>query len=340
MAVSEIYVDPSLASDTGDGSIGTPYGDLEYAIEQTTFDTTNGTRVNIKAGTDEVLAAQLATAMADTGTTAAWAPSATAPCIFQGYTSAAGDGGQGGISGGGSVAIIDGSALDYVTFRDLHLHNSNTDLLDIDNNCAVINCELNNASGFAVRFDTDAVVVGNYIHDIGGAGGIETFTGLIAYNYLADGDKRPVKWIDVSGATTITRNVINVGDDTIGIEPFTGSVVSHNDIYSSAGTGSGISLPNSVTLVELANNIISGFSGSGGVGIAFGTGNFVATYRANSVYDCATEFDTSPVTIVEEGNEILSESPFTDPDNADFSPVDTGSLSEGGLPQIIGGGLV
>ena len=46
MAFSEVYVDPSIAADSGTGTIGDPFGDLEYAIEQSTFDTTNGTRVN------------------------------------------------------------------------------------------------------------------------------------------------------------------------------------------------------------------------------------------------------------------------------------------------------
>ena len=50
MAITEVYVDPSIAADSGAGTVGDPYGDLEYAIEQTTFDTTNGTRVNIKIG--------------------------------------------------------------------------------------------------------------------------------------------------------------------------------------------------------------------------------------------------------------------------------------------------
>ena len=55
MALTEIYVDPSIAADSGTGTIGDPFGDLEYAIEQTTFDTTNGTRLNVKAGTDDFL---------------------------------------------------------------------------------------------------------------------------------------------------------------------------------------------------------------------------------------------------------------------------------------------
>jgi len=63
----------SIVSDSG------PFGDLEWAIEQTTFDLAEGTRVNIKNGTDEILAAKLETALADTGTSIAWAPAPTSP---------------------------------------------------------------------------------------------------------------------------------------------------------------------------------------------------------------------------------------------------------------------
>ena len=121
MAISEIYVDPSIAADSGTGTIGDPFCDLEYAIEQTTFYTTNGTRVNVKAGTDEVLAAVINTAMADTGTTVAWVPAIAAQMIVQGYTAAAGDGGIGGISGGGSIGIM--TTDQFVSFIDMHLHN-------------------------------------------------------------------------------------------------------------------------------------------------------------------------------------------------------------------------
>ena len=341
MALTEIYVNPAIAADSGTGTIGDPFGDLEYAIEQTTFDTTNGTRVNIQAGTDEVLAAQLATAMADTGTTVAWAPSASAPCVFQGYTSAAGDGGIGGISGGGSVPVIDGSAFDYVVFRDLHLHNCGTgDIIDIDNNCSVINCELDNADGYAIRLDTSSIVIGCYIHNMGNRG-IDVASGFIGYNYISNvGIKTMNVAIDPGGAATIYRNIIDIDGATDGIDSFTGCVVTHNSIYSNGGTGSGITCVNSAAQCVIDNNVIEGFSGSGGVGIDFGTGALVNSYRGNAVYNCATAYDATVTTHIEGSNETLSASPFTDAANGDFSPVDTGSVSEGSLPQIIGGGLV
>ena len=126
MAITEIYVDPSINADSGTGAIGTPYGDLEWAIEQATFDTTNGTRINIKAGTAEILAASLDTALNSASPSAAWVPTPTAQLIFQGYTTAAGDGGKGDIDGnngnfeiliGGYIYIINLESQPWMQYR-------------------------------------------------------------------------------------------------------------------------------------------------------------------------------------------------------------------------------
>lgn len=76
MALTEVYVDPSIAGDSGAGTVGDPYGDLEYALEQVTRDATNGDRFNIKAGTDEILEFAL-DVIVDYGT-----PTRIAPLFF------------------------------------------------------------------------------------------------------------------------------------------------------------------------------------------------------------------------------------------------------------------
>ena len=86
---THVYVDPSIAGDSGTGTIGDPYGDLQYALNTVTRGT-DGNQFNIKAGTDEVLAASITTATYGT-------PSTSQPLIFRGYTSAANDGGQASI---------------------------------------------------------------------------------------------------------------------------------------------------------------------------------------------------------------------------------------------------
>jgi hypothetical protein len=85
MAFTQYYVDPSIAADSGTGTIGDPYGDLQYALNNITRDAVNGDQVNVKAGTAEVLTAALT--LASYGT-----PSLAVPLIIRGYASAANDG--------------------------------------------------------------------------------------------------------------------------------------------------------------------------------------------------------------------------------------------------------
>ena len=82
------YVDPAIDADSGAGTVGDPYGDLQHCLDTITRDTGQGDRICVKAGTDEVLAASLT--LATYGS-----PSPYVPLIIQGYTSAAQDGGIG-----------------------------------------------------------------------------------------------------------------------------------------------------------------------------------------------------------------------------------------------------
>lgn len=343
MAFSEIYVDPSIAADSGAGTVGDPYGDLEYAIEQTTFDTTNGTRVNIKAGTDEVLAAALNTAMADTSVSVAWAPSETARAVFQGYTSSAGDGGIGGISGGGTVGILAGGTNSYVSFIDLHLHNTgSTGIINASQMVNVIGCELDTSTGRGIDVDYRGTIANCYIHDITASYGILA-GGLqhVANNYI-DGTFTTAA---IANAGINLRNIV-VCRGTLGqgiLINADAATVDHNSIYATdANTAAGVSVNSGVYLQSISNNLIEGFSGAGGDAVDFaGTGS-VAVFSGNAYYDCANGFGAAGGAEFEHntGNELLTASPFTAAATGDFSPVDTGSVKEGAIPQIIGGGLV
>lgn len=346
MALTEIYVDPSLASDTGDGSISTPYGDLEYAIEQTTFDTTNGTRVNIKAGTDEILAAKIDTAMADTGTTAAWVPSDSAPCVFQGYTSAAGDGGVGGISGGGLVSIINTSTLDYIFFVDLHLHNTGSALLaQVDDYCGFIRCEINNTTERGIFTGLNSIVSGCYLYDISGISAIVVGNGGFieqCYFDLAGDGGMASGVIDTSAASAlIYRNIISIDGAQRGLFIGDGAQAMHNSIYSNGGSGIGIQVEGGRDASIICNNLIEGFSSGSGI-YTSAANTSCQIIRGNSFYNCGTDINdtsTSHPPIIAAGNESLSASPFTAA-GSDFSPVDTGSVKEGAVPSTIGGGYV
>jgi len=335
MALTEIYVDPSLASDTGSGTIGDPYGDLEYAIEQETFDTTNGTRVNIKSGTDEVLAAALNTALADTSVSAAWAPSQNVPLVFQGYTATAGDGGIGGISGGGSLGIITGGTYDGVWFVDLHLHNcGSATVVDLDDQCGMINCEIDNSTGDGVSMDNDGFIHRCLIHNIGGIGA-QILRGAVTHNKLRNGTNDFSQAMSTGG--TIYRNIVDIDGASDGISVIgTDNLVLNNSVYSAAGTGSGIICGIGVEVKGVLNNLVEGFSGAGGVGFDLnGVAGHVFMIGGNSAYDNATDVNAPTESLVKSYGavEVLSASPFTDAANGDFSPVDTGSVKEGSAPD-------
>lgn len=339
MAITEIYVDPSIAADSGTGTIGDPFGDLEYAIEQGTFDTTNGTRVNIKAGTHEILAAQLATALADVSVSIAWAPTLTAPLVFQGYTSVAGDGGIGGISGGGSVSIIDAGTQSYVSFVDLELHNTGANpIVSLDNDITLVHCELYNTTSNAIDFDNAGFVLDCYIHNVGG-GGVLIKEGLVKHCLFENGTNSFTTALNVQSGGTVERNIINIGGSSIGITLSRGSAL-NNSIYSAAGTGTGIDVTGFGPIKGCMNNLIEGFSGTGGVGIDLTDTNMsFQAYGGNSIYDCATAVDgTARISKTYVADETLTASPFTNASGGDFSPVDTGSVKEGSYPQAFNEG--
>jgi hypothetical protein len=339
MAITEIYVDPSIAGDSGAGTSADPYGDLEYAIVQSTFDVTNGTRVNIKAGTDEVLVAPIDTALADTSVSIAWAPTIDLPLVFQGYTAVAGDGGIGGISGGGSVSVFGAATLDFSVLADLHMHTcGSATIVDIDNSNAVLRCEIDNTSGSGLLFDNYSIASGLYVHNCG-ALGISAITGVSCFHsYFKNGTNKFSNAISLTGTGALVhRCIVDIDGVSDGIALGNSGVATHNSVYSNAGTGQGIRLSGSVITQNMSNNLVEGFSGSGGIGIQM-IADTCFFLTGNGVFNCETAYDLDAfalemAAIAGGDNETLSVSPFSDAANGDFNPVDTGNVKEGALPQ-------
>lgn len=346
MAFSEVYVDPSIAADSGTGTISDPFGDLEYAIEQTTFDTTNGTRVNIKAGTAEVLAAELGDALDNVVTTVAWAPSNSRPCIFQGYTAVAGDGGVCTISGGGSVPIFSDTGYQGVWFVDCDLQNVGANVvINLGAYCAVIRCSIEcGSTGNSISLSTYSKCVDNYINGTNLAASAFAISAgtaaAIDRNYIdMSGCSNNAVAMNASGSKT-TNNIVILGTSCLGIRITNSSLVMNNSIYCpTAGTGKGIYEASTIYYSEVMNNLVEGLSGAGGVGIEMDT-NELPYSGGNAVYNCTTAYSFEDIALDYGDNETLSASPFNDAANGDFSPVDTGNVIEGALPQIIGGSLV
>jgi len=339
-----LAADAGLTADsTSDVDSGSPFGDVEYAVEQTTFDTTNGTQVNIKAGTDEVLAAELSVAMANTGTTAAWAPTEAAPCVFRGYTTKIDDGGIGGLSGGGSVSVYNDATFDYVSFIDLHCHNTGSNrIFGFDNHCAVINCELDNTTSLGIDADSNFILNNSYIHNCGSVG-VQCNSGSIRHNFFENGVNDFIAAI--VGVSTvpmfIANNIIKIDGASDGISLLDGACCVNNSVWSNAGTGQGIQVTGERTGITVANNIVEGFSGTGGEGFNFGvTGGRLTWFDGNAAFNNATNYDNPQDKTIFglSDNEVLSASAFTDAANGDFNPVAGGNVKEGSLPSEFGMG--
>lgn len=326
---SQSYVDPAIAANSGTGTIGDPYGDLQYALNTQTRDSTNGDQFNIKAGTDEILAAALT--LATYGT-----PTLAAPLIFRGYTSAADDGGIGGISGNGSLAMF-ASTYAQIYLIDLHLHNSGSATILTIGTGHVIHCEIENTTGGGVVLGANAVMVGCYLHDIGAvgvSGGI-----LVEGNFLGNGASKKFATA-IGDCPYVFNNIIKLDGSSGGISAnlSNGAWFQNNTVWSNGGTGVGINGGTSNTrFVRFLNNIVEGFSGTGGVGYR-SQGNLIVVYGYNKFYNNATnESFSTNVTFDLGGNAALSASPFVNPSGDDFRIKAISGIKAGAFPATFYG---
>ena len=294
MALTETYVDPSINADSGSGTIGDPYGDLQYALDTMTRDSTNGDRINIKSGTAEVMSAAV-------DLTAYGTPAHTAPLVFQGYDSAAGDGGMAEIDLNGGTYGFATNGL-YRHFRDLEIHNgTGSYLLRIGSGQYAINCYLHDGTNDGLWGTSGGgMALGCRIEDCGRYG-VDTLL-MVAFCYFKNGTKTFTRAIY---RTQIAyRNMISIDGASVGIWLNVYYAAIGNSIYSSAGTGYGIESASHSNI--LVDNLIEGFSGSGGQAVKT-TGN--CCLLNNAYYDCETGVDGTGIA-VQEGTTALGASPF------------------------------
>lgn len=329
MALTQTYVDPAIAGNSGTGTIGDPYGDLQYALNTMTRDATNGDQINVKAGTAEVLAASLTLATYGTPTTAA-------PLVLRGYTAVSDDGGEGEIDCGGVTMFA--SAYQNVLLVHLYCHT------------------FGNTNGIALSKSEAA----------GGLIECRVDCGASAPNskYMVGGASQMTScWIDGTGGTVISAisacgrvtncyctnvrsGVINAdamvegcivvltadGGTGISVWQYGPRVVNGNVVYSTvANTGVGIHISDASGRMNstLTNNIVAGFSGVGGRAILFQGENRVV-YGYNAFYNNTTEYassDGGPSLFELGGNVNLAADPFTDAANGDFSLTDAGKTA-------------
>lgn len=338
---SEYFVDPAAGNDgTGDGlSDGTAWKTVAHALSTITRDATNGDRINVKSsGTDTI------TSNLPVGTYAATATSA-APLRIQGYTTTAGDGGIGAISGGGTVGIVSLSGFDHMHIQDMQLggcgsadillldndctffgcffHDSTGDGIDVDNNCLCVNCRFEGVgdiapANYALRMGASAQVYGNFI---------QTKSGGMS------------RGISVTADACVVGNIIT-DDGNFGLDiGITNTVLSglfmFNSVFAAGSDGIGIEAGTTTCI----GNIVEGFSGAGGAGYVLdGDNPTVAAF--NAAFNNDTEYNQAGV-----GNYLFPDNPDNETLSVTgfaksgavtyanrqsyFSPVNTGNVLNG-----------
>lgn len=316
MAITDYYVDPAINANSGTGTIGDPYGDLQYALNTATRDATNGNRFNIKAGTAEVMASAIS--LATYGT-----PTAAAPLVFQGYTSAAGDGGIGEINNGGAnVSVFDNTGIAAIHFVDMKLGNcGSARILRMAGPSFLTNCEIHTTTNAeAVRITSATTVARCRFHTLDQIalvmqGGGTVYSCNFAGSYSAGA-------LYFQGAGIALANIFSLTSGGRGIVlDSTGgnSVVVLNAFYAVSGTGIGLRFDGATLPVNLvANNIFAGFSGAGGSAVTGSSIRRLALSAKNAYYNNTTN-KTSVVIWNDLGDVTLTNAPFTNAAGGDFS---------------------
>lgn len=321
-APTEIYVDPSIAADSGTGTIGDPYGDLQYALDTMTRDATNGDRINIQAGTDEVLSATL-------DLTSYGTPSSTAGLCLQGYTSAAGDGGMGGIDcNGGAYGIL--AVKNYVRFINLDVHNSTSTLITASGvGQGVIGCTAHNTSGTGIYGTGSGVyVIGCTAYDCN----IGATASNVLFCKFYNGVIRDFATA-VTSPTIVMGNTFKLSGSSVGISPAHYDLICNNSFYT---TGTGIAVnAGSKHNCWVINNLFSGFDTRKSINFSNTTyDNFVF---GNSIHDGGADpiYGGDDLGFFGDNEESLASSPFTDASSGDFTPLDVGSVLDGASPAAL-----
>jgi len=341
-ALTDIYVDPSLDSNTGAGTIGDPYGDLQWALNVVgRRDATHGNQINIKAGDAEVLTGAL-------DFTEWGAPTAISPTVFRGYQTTKNDGlAKAIINGGGGQCVS--STTGHLHFRDIEFRNGGSaTLVAMPLSSSLINCKISDTSGTGVACATnDLYIVGNEITDCDVGIAVTGGRAVCQSNYLKAGGIRnfTIAIRHAVGAFCVyERNIISVGTSGNGISlENSRSRLNGNSILAAGSTGSGVDFTAATRGAEatIINNVVEGFSGEGGSGFNFLTATSVPLrYAGNAAYGNDEDYrNPGDIGIADDtDNEVLDDSPFAK-SGADtfanrfayFSPTTEGNIRGGAI---------
>lgn len=336
---TQYFVDPDAGTDDTVGNrgsvIGNPWNSIQFAMDNITRDATNGDQVNLKAGTADTLTTKLVL-------TTYGNPSQAAPFLLRGYTSVVDDGGIGDINGDGSSVFNTSSKNSFHVIDMLMRNCGSSQIFRAGTDCFIQRSEFHTttSTGFALQASTRSSIIDCYVHSFSGSG-VVSANGVISYCFVdksVTSSTTPAIGTSLQGC--IHHNIVKLSGSAniaIGINHAnSGNFVFNNSIWSNAGSGHGIHIANSINGGHVYNNLIDGFSASGGKGIDTASASQIIVF-ANSVNDCATAFDlTHDNHTPYGGNETLGASPFKDATNDDLTPVDTGDVLAGFTTQFPG----
>lgn len=326
-APTDVYVDSDIGTDTGAGTSGDPYGNIQYAIDQTT-------RACQFLGTGtETLSATL-------DFTTHGSPGFGTPCIFKA------NGADWILDGGsGNFSIVNGA--EAVAFCGLELRNTGTaNILDLGNYCHVDSCILHGSTANAI----DAVtgrgpsIFGNHIYDIAVYGIQVGLSAKVYFNYLKNGPTNSFTEAIRCDAGATVGNIISIDGTSKGIlllSSIEHGLIADNSIRQ-AGTGAAIELNGSIIGTQVINNVVKFLGASGTAFDLSPTSRYQAFVGYNACYvpNGATAYSIQDEFYVNAGdNETLGSDPFSESGSDTFAnrftfyePNDVGNIYSGAFP--------
>jgi hypothetical protein len=350
VAPNQYYVDPAINANSGTGTIGDPFGDLQYCLDTITRSTTVGDQINIKAGTAEF----------PTGSLSLATYGAPTSLKLSGYTSAANDGGQGVIDFGGSNTNVWAATYNNVILCNLKIRNNGTGTCNMSQ-ALIDSCELEiggqitfggNAGGIQFSKVTTAGLRGIVF----GFGGAYAIGNLLIHSGAGDGLYQNGTGCVFAGNVVRQSNAAASGAFMLLSGQSNSMFVNNSFINTNSSTGSGIQIQCTVPSGSvIANNLIQGYSGTGGTAIKQHASHTRAIGRIqnNRWFNCASGVTTTDAAIISE-NSALAASPFTDVSADDYrvsadvagigfpsallgAALSVNSLDLGALQRVAGG---
>ena len=330
MPTRQVYVDPSLGSGVGDGTIGNPYGDYPYALATEPANNSGGLTFNLLEGSVQLLTATLPL------------PNGTVdfnnPWITRGYTAAAGDGGVCEIDMQGNSSPIwpNNEAIGIIDTKGGNTGSSV--IARLNRYSFVMRAHLHTTTGAGLELPAqNSRVMYSMFENIGTLG--VTLEGQGAYCggcLFVNGTNQFTNAIFLNGATGAAAygNMFALDGGSNGInDAANGATVVGNSLLST-GNGRGIIISGGPAISnDVSNNVIEGFATS----IENNTSTRDLHIFANNSYTSAL-VGPEDEAYFWGGNEQLtaplfdkSGLPTFDNRFAYFNPLDKGSIIGGSL---------